>query len=308
MDRPGMDRFLTCVIRRSEHDSIIRVGALLLIMVVIPVLAVLLTLDILWIYNRFIADPTEVIELPEFLLEHMDDFVGAHLMEYTIGTFVLFMVFRSYLSHCNRDHEWMESLIQYVDSYGRDTSVMERIRTEADVTRTKRVTIGFLIWFIIVLVICMLQALFISLRDMDPDLAVTVINILIIEMIVQLSFTSIYIYIHIFRHTRMQSEFTESFKEQMSDMFPKLETMPKYTQPAKLWQFIVLMIVTLGFYSVISAMWSIHLMNNHIREEWVYEEKLLRMIAAHEGAVGVEKVFSDRPKTFIEKAWMAFTR
>ncbi|MBP5735520.1 MAG: hypothetical protein J6W53_06885, partial [Candidatus Methanomethylophilaceae archaeon] len=68
MDRPGMDRFLTCVIRRSEHDSIIRVGALLLIMVVIPVLAVLLTLDILWIYNRFIADPTEVIELPEFLL------------------------------------------------------------------------------------------------------------------------------------------------------------------------------------------------------------------------------------------------
>ncbi len=308
MDRPGTDRFLTCVVRRSERDSIIRIGALILIMIVVPVFAILLTLDLLWVYNRFIADPTDVIELPNFIIEHMDDFVGAHLMEYTIGTFILYLVFNTYLNHCKRDHEWMESLIEYVDSYGRDTSVMRRIRNEADVSRTRNVTKGFLIWFIIVLLLCMMQALFISLRDMQPDLAVMVINILILVTILQLSFTSIYIYIHIFRHTKLQHEFTESFKEQMSEEFPKLETIGELKQQAKLWQFVLLMVVTLGFYSIISALWSIHLMNDHIRDEWEYEEMLLRSMAAHEGAIGVEKVFSEKPKTFIEKAWMVFTR
>lgn len=55
-------------------------------------------------------------------------------------------------------------------------------------------------------------------------------------------------------------------------------------------------------------MWSIRLMNDHIRDQWAYEEKLVSLIARHEGAIGVEHVHSDKEKTLPEKILMAFTR
>ncbi|MBQ7620981.1 MAG: hypothetical protein IJV02_01020 [Candidatus Methanomethylophilaceae archaeon] len=63
-----------------------------------------------------------------------------------------------------------------------------------------------------------------------------------------------------------------------------------------------------GLFSIFSTMWSIHLMNDHIRDQWAYEEKLVRLIARHEGAIGVEYVYSDKEKTLPEKILMAFTR
>ena len=308
MNRPGMDRFLTCVVRRSESDTIIRVGALLLIMVVVPVMAILLTMDLLWVYNNYLSDPEEVIELADFLLNHLDDFVGAHLMEYTIGTFVLYLIFNSYLRHCKRDLVWMDSLIEYVDSYGRDTTRMRSIRNKADEKRTSRVTRGFLIWFIIVLSLCMLQALFISLRNMQTELAMTTINILILVMIVQMAFTSIYIYRHIVGHSRLQHVFTEEFRNQMSEDLPKLETTEALESHISIWKYLPLLVMTFGLFSIVSTLWSIHMMNHHIRDQWYYEEKTLRMIAIKEEVTAVDRVFSEKEKTRTEKFIMFMTR
>lgn len=304
----GADAFLTCVVRRSEKDSIIRIGALILIMVVTPLMSILLTLDIIWVYNRFIADPSEVIELPTFLMDHMDDFAGAHLMEYTIGTFLLYLIFKAYLNHNERDIVWMDSLITYVKSYGRDTEDLIPLRNKIHTEQIKRVTRSFLIWFAFVLVVCMLQALFISLRDMQPHIAVMTINIFILIMIIQLSFTTIYIYRHISMHAKLQHVFTQLFTERMSDMFPDLGTMKAEDKAVPLWKFVVPMILTLGLFSIFSTMWSIHLMNNHIRDQWEYEERLVRLIARQEKAIGVEMVRSDRKKTLAEKIYMALVR
>lgn len=308
MTDTGADRFLTCVVRRSDKDSIIRIGALLLIMVVTPVVAILLTLDILWVYNRFIADPTDVIELPNFILDHMDDFAGAHLMEYTIGTFILYLILKTYLEHNERDVVWMDSLITYMESYGRGIEELISIRNQIYLDRIRRVARGFLVWFAFVITVCVFQALFISLRNLEPHMAVMTINILIFVMIVQLSFTSIYIYRHIAKHTVLQHRFTELFAEEMSDIFPNLGTIEAIDAKIPLWKFVVPMILTFGLFSIISTMWSIHLMNDHIRDQWAYEEKLVRLIARHEGAIGVEHVHSEKKKTLPEKILMAFTR
>jgi hypothetical protein len=308
MANTGVDRFLTCVIRRSEKDTIIRVGALILIMIVTPVVAILLTLDALWVYNNYIADPTEIIEFPNFVLSHLDDFAGAHMMEYSIGTYILYLVFRSYLNHCERDLEWMDSLIAYANHKGRNTENLTNIRNKGFIEKTRRVTKCFLIWFIIVLFVCGFQAVFISLKDMQPQLAVMTINILIFVMILQMAFTTIYIYRHIKYHTEVQHEFTTEFAKIMPEMAPKMETTECFIKDVALWKFLVPMILTFGLFSILSTMMSIHLMNHHIRDQWVYEEKLVRRIAHEEKAVGVEKVFSDREKTLAEKVLMVFSR
>ncbi|MBQ7622080.1 MAG: hypothetical protein IJV47_06325 [Candidatus Methanomethylophilaceae archaeon] len=45
-----------------------------------------------------------------------------------------------------------------------------------------------------------------------------------------------------------------------------------------------------------------------IREQWAYEERLVRLIARQEKAIGVDKVTSEREKTLAEKVFMAFSR
>ena len=102
--------------------------------------------------------------------------------------------------------------------------------------------------------------------------------------------------------------FTELFAEEMSESFPNLGTVEAFDTKIPLWKFIVPMILTFGLFSIFSTMWSIHLMNDHIRDQWAYEENLVRLIARHEGAIGVEYVHSDKEKTLPEKILMAFTR
>ena len=304
----GADTFLTCVVRRSEKDSLIRIGALILIMVVTPVLAILLTLDAFWVYNRFFADPEEIIGLPTFIIDHLDDFAGAHLMEYTIGSYLLYLIFKTYLSHNERDVVWMDSLITYVGSYGRKTEDLKAIRDRIHTDQIRRVVRRFLYWFAFVVLACIAQALFISLKNMQPNSAVMIINIFILVMIIQLSFTTIYIYRHTSKHTMLQHEFTLIFSERMSDMFPDIGTISYDGRRIPLWKFIVPMVITFGLYSLVSTMWAIHIMNNHIREQWEYEERLVRLIARQEKAIGVDMVTSEREKTLAEKVFMAFSR
>ena len=308
MAAKGADEFLTCVIRRSEKDSIIRIGALILVMVVVPIMAILLTLDAIWVYNNYLADPTEVIEFASFILDHMDDFAGAHMMEYTIGTYILYLVLKTYLSHSDRDITWMDSLIDYAESYGHDTKELRRVRNQSKVEGSRHVTRYFLMWFAIALSLCIFQSLFISLRDMQPHVAVMVINILIFVMIVQMSFTSVYIYRHITYHSQKQHEFTELFSEAMADELPGLGSMHMYEKVIPVWKLMIPLILTLGLFSIISTPMAIHMMNNHIREEWGYEERLVRLMYRQEGAVGVDKVFTEREKTLVEKVYMMFAR
>ena len=290
MGSPSADKFLTCVLKRSENDAIVRVGALILIMLVVPVMAVLLTLDALWIFNTYFADPTEVIELPNFILDHMDDFVGAHMMEYTIGTFILFFLMKAFYDHCKRDHMWMDALIGYAEENGRDASKLKSIKGEMKIGRADRIYKVYGVWFVVVGLCCVFQALFISMRDLEPHTAVAIINGLIFVMIAQLSYTTGFLIYFINIYDEVQVRFTEEYQSLMSDLLPDLGVMVDNIKEIKMAPYMVITILTLGLLSLFSMFWAVHTLNIHIKNQWDYEEKLMRIIAKREKAIRVEVV------------------
>ena len=60
-----------------------------------------------------------------------------------------------------------------------------------------------------------LKGVSVAKMNMEPHMAVVTINILIFVMIIQLSFTSIYVYRHVSKHTILQHRFTELFAKEM---------------------------------------------------------------------------------------------
>ncbi len=290
MGDESADRFLTCVIKRSENDLIIRVGALILIMLVVPLVAILILLDAIWVYNTYIADPTKVIDLPVFIFDHLDHFAGAHLMEYTVGTFLMYMIIKEYVDHEKRDLVWMDSLIDYAEYRGHDAGRMKEIRDNVRSKSARKVKKAFLIWFILVIVASACQALFISLRDMDPQSAVLVINVLIFEIMVQIIFTGAYLQRKTVKLTDLQCRFSEAFHESMRGDFPEMEPMRLEVKEIKLIYTIILNAVTLGVFGLFHLFWAVSELNLHIRTQWMYELALVRAVGKNEKVAGVEKV------------------
>ena len=288
MGRQSADDFLTCVMKRSENDLIIRVGALILLFVVVPILAIIIAADINWFYNEYIRNPSETVEFPKFIVDHIDDFAGAHLMEYTIGTFILFIIIRSLKNHARRDIEWMSALTDYAESYGHDVSALRVIMGRVNLEKTLKLAWGFYIWFLAVLICCICQALFISLDNLEVHTAVMTINVLIFEMVIQVCFTSFYIQWKIRKLDRIQCDFTKVFCWMMKGDFVILMPMPPSMKPHKLKRHLVAIALTLGSYSTFYLLWSVEVMNKHIRRQWTYEEYLLGKIIKQEGATGAE--------------------
>lgn len=131
MGNPGADRFLNCVLNRNEHDTIISVVVIALVILGTPA----------YILGNMISFQIEVGDI--FYLE---DYYTVVLYMSIIATFVLLIVIRSLERHKKRDLEWMESLIEYAKFDGKDTKGLECVRSELPaIMKPKYVTVAFVV-------------------------------------------------------------------------------------------------------------------------------------------------------------------
>ena len=115
MGNPGADRFLNCVLNRNEHDIVIHVAVLALIIFGTP--SYLLTVFIMYDAVGWNVTFSEYYSILLFLA--------------ILAVFVYHMIVGSMIKHQKRDIEWMESLTEYARCEGKDVQELEALRSKA---------------------------------------------------------------------------------------------------------------------------------------------------------------------------------
>ena len=108
------DRFVDCVIRRTEWDALPKTNGIVLILVLPTIINIILTTTLLAFHQDiFPGDHSLIIAT-----------VMGIMVECYLAGFVLFSLAKRTRNHLARDRVWMDSLIGYVESHGADTSGM----------------------------------------------------------------------------------------------------------------------------------------------------------------------------------------
>lgn len=283
------DRFVDCVVQRSQRDNVLGTFSMLLTMV-LPYLIGMVILVLV-----FASDP-EVLEGWSF---DVATEVGL-IAENCIAGYILLAMTRRSRKHLSRDLDWMDALIGYVGSHGMDTSGMEELRGRAAKGAWgARLAVAKVLWAIGVLFLIAV-VLYLGHGDgpYDGDILMLVTLSYILLMIQFLfavgattGFPS--------RHDEVQCEFTRELKQRCEGFglfIPAMERrVPKRHRVVRA----VLFIVTLGLFSIpLLLLCNMHL-NRHIRGQWSYEERLMDDIISFEGGSGIEGTGCNQPSSAV---------
>ena len=291
MGNEAADRFLTCIMRRTEKDKIMRVGSVFLVVAIVPmsVIGFLLLFMIMLDVGDIVIDG--------------NDFAGIILFLGILEAFVVFRMVESYYKHQLRDIEWTLSLTEYAKSYGHETARLEEISEEMVNNKAEVLSKAFGALFLLILVINSLQAFFLSINSITTGVVETASSIISFSVTILLCIGGSYLFVCIRKHDRLQCEYTTVWSELMKyDL--EVEPMETGIKHRKLWPHLILIVVTLTIYAFIFAVWSIHTMNLHIARQQTYEDGLLKKIKDKEGATGVEftpRHYDDGLKGLIER-------
>ena len=282
------DRFLNCVIKRSDSDSLFRVGAILMLIVLAPLVVIFVMFQIL-ISGSGLMD------------------TGVTLVAWTAVLCVLYLEVKGLNSHCARDSEWMSSLAAYARSRGRGTDEMDSRAESASVAGTGRIMQATKYTFIAFAVANTAMAAFTSSHDIGSSTHAALSWAATAMIAAELVLTSVYILRTVSKHDSEQCSFTSMFVEDMGDVIGFKSPMVTDVTKAKsdLLPHIQLLAVTLGVYSLFFNLYVVHRMNLHVSCQWAYEEGLLEAIAKAEGAVDVRRIERSRKRSAVLKDMMS---
>ncbi|MBO4569584.1 MAG: hypothetical protein J5674_06550 [Candidatus Methanomethylophilaceae archaeon] len=266
------DRFLNCVMRRSESDSLFRVGVVLAVSMLCP-------LFVAFVLYSWYEDQQSDMEL------------GVGLISWTVIFYVLYLEVRGIALHRMRDAEWMGSLAAYARSRGRGTEEMDGFLGSSGVSDSGRALAVSRAAFIFLFAFNVFLALWMRASGIDEGSSSLISGLMPSLMVVELSVTAAYLFKAVVSHDSLQSEFTSLFVDAMGEDLGLREPMrTSFTgSRVRLWPHAVLLIVTLGLYSTFFNLLVVHKMNVHLTSQWAYEEGLVAAMAEAEGASGVRK-------------------
>jgi len=96
------------------------------------------------------------------------------------------------------------------------------------------------------------------------------------------------------RHDKMQADFTGAMCKEFDRFGFCAEPFSHDIPSSRIWVHALLMLLSLGLYSVIYLFISCKEMNSHLVGQWVYEEDLMRRMIDFEGGIGIEAVTAER--------------
>ena len=280
---PGADRFLNCVLNRSKRDIILKILVLLLVVLGTPIYMINGILSYQIMSGSF----------------DLDQYFVVALFMCTIAAYIIYNIVKSLVQHRDRDIEWMSALIEYASYLDRDTQRLSEIRDELPGLVTRNYQRGAFVLFLAVAVLSIVQAALDMSVVLDFD-HLTILVILDTSFIfVTLGVVCLIVHDRISMIDVLQYRFTVIFTEMMNDRDHHLDPMPKVIWRSRPLRHMLLMIVTLGFYSIPYALWTVHQMNLHIKRQWEYERSVLEWMAVRDGAISVEKVEKEKQKGVI---------
>ena len=279
MDATEADRFLNCVLRRSESDSLFRIGVVLAVTLLCPLFVTLVY------YDWFEEVPSNTD-------------MGIGLLAWTVMFYTLYLEVKGMNMHRLRDMEWIGALASYAWSCGRGSEEMDGFLESKGMTNTGRAVKASKAAFLSLFAFNVFLVLLLRLVDIGEGHSEVITNVMPAVMVVELSVTAAYLFKTVALHDSVQNEFTSLFVEAMGDRLEVVEPMRTSLTGSRvrLWPHVVLLVVTLGLYSTVFNLLAVRKMNIHITTQWAYENGLVTAIAKAEGASRVEKDEAGSPK------------
>ena len=292
------DDFLTCVMKRTDSDVVLRIGSVLLLMFGVPILMFVM------IFTLVPMEETGV-EVLEYLLEIFAP--GLILFSAILEAFITYMMINAYYMHHVRDIVWMKALAGYASSYGKDVSELESINSTFSSNKSETIRKVAIVYFLFVLLSHTAMAIMISTKTIDGQLATDVSYATSLVMLLETCLGSAYVFACIRKDDNLQCDFTSKWAALMANEMPEAEAMVTRIQLRRLWPHLILMLVTAGIYSLFFSLWTIHTVNLHISRQNTYEESVIRWIMDKEGAKGIQGIVDDRVPNFLERIIAMFT-
>lgn len=282
MSTPGADRFLDCVLHRGGNDTVLLIAVMLF----------------------------AIIGVPGFILYQIVPLIIDYGVKYAFEDFYVYLLFTSILvalftycmvssvvRHHRRDVVWMVSLTEYAEAQGKVTTTMEPLCWKMKSLVSPGFKRYLLISLVALMVVNIVQAsLYTRLYAVTAYLEIVIAAFIIIN----LGITDLYVMDRIQRIDSVQTSFTHEFCGSMLGEQPVLEEMNTGIRMRGLMPHIILMIATLGLYSLVLAVWSAHLMNVHIKAQWEYEEGVLRWMMAKDNLESIRVIETPNRPTLLQ--------
>lgn len=275
------DRFADCVVRRTEYDTVMKPGIILLTMA-LPALLALAVVTIVIDVNIGVNFTEEGVSA---------GILVALVTECCVIGYMLYMLSGRTARHQKRDDIWAEALIGYARSNGADTSEMEDLarrmhrRGRGPLRALSLVMWGFSVLFLLLL------GVYLGLLSEPLDQRVYLLGMIsYVLLLLQFLLSTGATYGFPYKHEKVQVEFTEAFSRRMDDVglsFPSMK--PLVGKPHSIIMG-VLFVITFGLFSLVLFLLACRNMNIHIHNQWAYEQEVLDTIIRIEGGKGVRPV------------------
>lgn len=278
------DRFIDCVVKRTERDAMPKTNTIVLLMVIPAAFSIIIATTLL----TFHADlfPTDVSAYISVVMGMM--------LECGIAGFVLFSLANRSRTHIARDTEWMDSLIGFVESHGADGSAMKAIRDEMPMRGWMATLVSAIAW-IAIMVMTVGVGVAIA-RGTDPLTLTNWILYVYLVLMAQFVFTLGYTSRFPARHDDIQCRFTEALSKECSGFGMNVEPLEPSVRRTHWAINVVLFVITLGLYTFVLLLLSNYHTNKHMASQWRYESKLMITIIRFEGGIGVEGYGCNQPE------------
>lgn len=283
--REAADEFVNCVMHRYKSDTVMR-GWLTILILLLPTFSLFAGTIFLSMRNDNDNDIAQMLVRLFFYLT------------FFILMIVIFLSYRRLLDHSYRDREWRSSLMKYAKSYGLDTDILSGI--DNDIRRKEKTVAEYpgllliILYFIIMLFVIafpILYTKFISSDSNSGDAIMITIGVFLCILMI------LFVFLYVIRfpnlHEKEQIKFTAEFARLMKlrDMdISEMQKSVKYVHGAVAF---LILVLTLGFYSLIMIYRTYKSFNDHIFNQWSYETRLMNMIIKKEGGIEVVPAYAE---------------
>lgn len=283
------DRFTDIVVRRTDYDSVPGTDTVILILLVPMLISVVVT-SLLLAYHANVFDNADTLYITA---------VMGMLTECCLAAFVLFSLTNRSRRHVVRDTVWMDSLIDYAESHGADTTGMRSIRDEVPHNYNISAFVSAGLWMVITAIV-IVDGILMSragLTDLTIRFLIYAYLLVLVQFAVTLGSTAIFPY----RHDDMQCRFTTEMSKACKSFGLSVKQMEPTVRKPRFIINVVLFVITLGLYAFILLLLANHRTNRHIMSQWKYESNLMITIIRFEGGIGVEGYGDNQPKNYLVK-------
>lgn len=296
------DDFVNCVVRRSDKDMFLKPSLMIASLIVPLVMGTMISAYILIVNgeNGYVHFQQEDMEECALAI-----IISALILESAVMSFMVFCVTRRNNNHLKRDIVWMNSLSDFVDYHGGDSSEMRSIVQRSKHRSEKTVTIlSMLIWLIILAILIVFGVFAHRVTSEEETMGLTTMFLVAMAPIILLLMTQFLItvgavYRFPAKHDSIQTKFSEEFKKQCSRFGLQINAMEHRIKRRMAWVHIILAVLTLGLYSMIYLIIACRQMNRHMSVQWRYEEELMSRIIEFEGGNGIESTCDGQPNALI---------